>query len=278
MKPRAYVLTKRTVSDRLEAFLTGLAAAGYDPSDREPRQPVRSGDVIVSWNRKRSMDDLCARFQAAGGTVVVTENGYAGADETGRQYYALARHDHNGAGSWCSGGPERWRALALPIEPWRHSADHILILPNRGIGQPWSQPPGGERGEVWAATVARELGHITRRPVRIRSHPGHWKRLPEHPDVSLARDLADCWAAVIWCSSAGVKALLAGVPVIRMARHWICAEAAGTDLASIETPFMDDAARLSALERMAWAQFSLAEISSGLPFRLLLTEPERAAA
>lgn len=277
-RPRAYVLTKRTVADRLEAFMTGLAAIGYEVTDREPRQPVRPGDVLVTWNLKPGMAELAARFEAAGGTVLVAENGYIGADETGRQHYALARHAHNGAGSWYSGGPERWRALGLPIEPWRASGGHILILPNRGIGQPWSCPPGGERGEVWAAAVARELAHRTRRPVRIRSHPGHWKRLPAHPDVSLARDLEGCWAAVIWCTSAGVRALLAGIPVICLAPHWICKSAAGSDLASIERPFMDDAARQAALERMAWAQFSLAEIASGMPFRLLVGARERAAA
>jgi hypothetical protein len=272
-KPRAYVLTKRTVSDRLDAMLTGLSACGYEASDREPRQPVRAGDLMVTWNRKPASERTAARFEAAGGTVLVAENGYVGVDKTGRQYYALARGAHNGAGHWQSGGPERWRALGVPVRPWRASGDHVLILPNRGIGQAWSKPPDG-----WARDTARDLARHTGRQIVIRPHPGHWKRLPEHPDVSLARDLADCWAAVTWCSSAGVKALIAGIPVIAMARHWICKSAAGSDLASIESPKMDTEERQAALDRLAYAQWSIAELQMGEAFRVLLAEREREAA
>jgi hypothetical protein len=77
---------------------------------------------------------------------------------------------------------------------------------------------------------------------------------------------------VIWSSGAGVQALVAGIPVIYQAPHWICEGAADDALEVVErnplgvTPI----SREAALQRMAWAQWSLAEIASGEPFRRLL--------
>jgi hypothetical protein len=120
----------------------------------------------------------------------------------------------------------------------------------------------------WVARTVAELRKHTDREIRIRPHPGNWKKLPQHPAVSLAEDLKGAWACVIWASAAGLHALAKGIPVIRTAPHWIGAGAAGNDLAQIESPPMPD--RLPVFERMAAAQWSLSEIESGEPFRRLL--------
>jgi len=61
--------------------------------------------------------------------------------------------------------------------------------------------------------------------------------------------------------------------VVYCAPHWICEGAAYVSYAALEAgdPALNaDSWRLAAMQRMAWAQWSLAEIASGEPFRRLL--------
>ena len=117
----------------------------------------------------------------------------------------------------------------------------------------------------WADDVARRLRAYTTREIRIRPHPGNWQKEP--PRVPLVADLEGCWAMVTWASSAGVHALLAGVPVIREAPWWILAGAASSDIRAVEHPPEPD--RLPAFVRLAWAQYNIEEIAAGLPFEKL---------
>ena len=120
----------------------------------------------------------------------------------------------------------------------------------------------------WGTDCAARLRTKTSREVRLRPHPGNWQRVEGDMRAGLARDLEGAWACVIWASSAGLHALLAGVPVFREAPHWVAAPASETDLGAIDSPRRPE--RLSAFERLAWHQWSVAELSSGEPFRLLM--------
>lgn len=86
----------------------------------------------------------------------------------------------------------------------------------------------------------------------------------------LGEDLVGCHAVVVWSSTAGVKALLAGIPVFRCGPNFIAEHAARHGITEIETPFVGD--RAQALERMAWGQWSVEEIESGLPFEWMNRE------
>jgi len=131
----------------------------------------------------------------------------------------------------------------------------------------------------WAQDVAARLRRITSREVRVRPHPGN--SLPAKP---LADDLAGAHACVIWSSSAGVHALVAGVPVVCEAPAWVCADCSYQKIETVRT--LDDlekvgdeggeyaavwsARRIAALRRLAWAQFSVEEIESGYAFSCVL--------
>jgi hypothetical protein len=214
----------------------------------------------VSWNRYGHYDAWCREVEVAGGKSIIAENGYLGRDEEGRQMYALALSGHNGSGTFPVGGPERWAKLVIRIQPWRRG-NKIVIRGQRGIGtREMASPPH------WHTEMAAKLAKMTRRPLQVVPHPGEGaERCTAHEDY-----LQDAHALVIWSSSVGVKALVMGVPVFRCAPHWICEGAAEAGVDAIESPKRDDDARLQALERMAWAQWSLAEIESGEPFRRLL--------
>jgi hypothetical protein len=100
-------------------------------------------------------------------------------------------------------GPERWDALGLEIKPWREAGDHILVCPNRHFGMRGLAMP-----QDWEQRTLKEMRAQTKRPIRVRPHPNGSK--PARP---LAEDLVGAWCVVIWASSCGVHALLAGIPV-----------------------------------------------------------------
>lgn len=250
---RATVLFKPSVSYRRDAFEDGLRILGYGISPTPLSTPARD-DLLVLWNRSHYENHVALRYEAAGATVVVAENGYIGSDGAGHKLYALARTHHNGAGKWNVGNTPRWRQ---PIRPWRGSGDTILVLPQRGIGCTGIAMPTG-----WEVDVRKRLAAMTDRPVRVRRHPGVAK---EDPYLALV----GAHAAVTWGSGAGIKALAYGVPVFHDFSMWIGAPAArALKGADIEDPFLGD--RLPMFERLAWAQWSLAEVQSGEAFRCLL--------
>jgi hypothetical protein len=260
---RAWVEIRDKPHYRVGAFTDGLKRLGFHVLPQQlPSKTPGPGDILVLWNRYGAGEAAADRWERAGGTVLVAENGYLGHDEHGVQMYALARHGHNGSGSWPVGGPERFARLRVEPRPWRAQGRHIYVRGQRGIGaKSMASPPG------WHKTIAAQLKRLTQRPVIVREHPGQ----PANAiGCQIAHELAGAHACVIWSSAAGVRALVEGVPVFYHAPHWICAGAAKRGLSELESPLMDDAARLRALERMAWAQWSIAEIASGEPFARLL--------
>lgn len=277
---RAYCLIRPQPVYRHDAFMRGLTAAGFLTEARAPRA-VEAGDVLCIWNRYGLEHDLATRFEAAGGTVLVAENGYVGPggasphDMEPRCWYALAVSGHNGRGTWPFGDSSRWDALGIELKPWRTEGKHILVAPNRPFGQPGNVMPAD-----WANDVARRLRAVTDREIRIRPHPGNGKAPPLEPD------LRDAWATVIWSSSVGVQSLIAGVPVICEAPFWICKSAAMACDAShpaIDHPqfvatWDADIRRLFAMQRLAWAQWHVDEIATGEPFARLIERAMKRAA
>lgn len=264
---RAYCLIRPQPWYRSEAFAAGLRAAGHQVLMRAPDRYDRD-TLLLIWNRYGEWHELANRAEQAGGRVLVAENGYMGVGGVAPKFavhpagpkpgdhYALAENWHNGGGRWPAGDGTRWAALGVEIRPWRTSGEHILICPNRSFG-----PPSRAMHVDWAERCAARLAKQTKRPVRIRAHPGNDK-----PKRDLSADLANAWAVVIWSSGAGVHALAAGIPVFCEAPFWVMkgAAAGGT----VDEPTLPE--RLPHLERMAWAQWTCEEIASGEPFRRLL--------
>jgi hypothetical protein len=261
MKNRAYCVIRDQPHYRHEAFVAGLQAAGYEVESRNPSNFI-AGDVLVTWNRYGYNHQLANHMAQAGGKVLIAENGYIGKDSQGQQLYAIARDGHNGSGKWEIARPPRWPLLGIELKPWREGGNHILVCGQRGIGSPSMASPNG-----WHDDVAARLKKITKRPVRIRMHPGN-----NAPQIPLEDDLNGAYAVIIWSSSSGVKALVEGIPVFYEAPHWICSRAAKAGIQGIEDPpdpYRDDT-REASVEYMAWAQWTVAEIAAGIPFRLLL--------
>lgn len=237
-------------------FHRGLERRGYRVG-QPPKARPGPHDVLLIWNRGAVNDHHARRYEAAGARVIVIENGYIGRDKRGDDLYAMALGHHLGAGTWHSeGGPARWAALNVPLTPWRKEGREVIVLPQRGFGEPGIAMPHG-----WEIDVVKRLQRATRRPIRVRPHPG--KDRPD-PDV----DLQDAHCAVTWASGAGIKAICLGVPVFYEMPKWIGGAAATFGIGNIEDRFFGD--RLPMLERLAWSQWSSDEIETGEPFKWLL--------
>ena len=261
--PTAFsILPARFADQRHEIIERGLRAAGWRLR-RGFGMPRGPDDLLVTWTVHRGHKENAARsFEAAGGRVLVCEEAYF-RTVNGERHIALALHDHNGAGIWHVGGPQRWRGFNIPLAPWRRGGAHILLREQRGIGSTkMASPP------LWHDDAARRLKRLTTRPVVFRAHPKS-RLYPETAAAqpSLEDALTDCYAVVTWASAIAAQALVAGVPVFYEAPALICAGACQRGLEGLEAPRRPD--RLPALERLAWAQWSLAEIASGLPFARL---------
>lgn len=232
--------------------------------------------MLVIWNRYGANHEEALHFERLGGTVLVAENGYLG--EGGRSpkfavhpkgptpgdYYALALGFHNGAGRWPVPDPidgaGRFAKLAVALRPWRQEGEHILVCPNRafGVGAQVMRPDWGEQ-------CAARLRKQTKRPVRVRPHPGN--NAPARP---LEADLEGAWAVVVWSSSVALHALAAGIPTYIEAPHQIVKGASARG--PVDSPQLPE--RLPHFERMAWAQWTCAELETGEPFiRLLRGKP-----
>lgn len=250
--PRAQCWLPEGPNYRRECFLAGLQAVGLEcvPRIEQPGP----GDVLVLWNRPPAREAEARRFESAGARVLVVENGYLGKQWIGRKWFAMAWGHHAGAGHWPEGGPERWDAWGVEMEPWRAGGGETLILGQRGIGEPGIASPRG-----WAEMVQRAIGG------RIRRHPG-----ANTAPVSLQDDLASTASVVTWHSAGALHALLVGVPVWYGFDRWIGAGAALPLSEFGADPRRDDAARLAMFRRMAWAMWDADEVRSGAAFRSLM--------
>lgn len=237
---RALCLLRESPHYRRQCFVEGLQTAGFRVADA-PFDP-EPDDCVLLWNRYGKNDATARRFDAVGAAVLVAENAYV----RRKDWYSLSRDHHAGAGRWCVRGPERWASFGVELQPWR-AAGETVILGQRCIGERGIASPMG-----WELGVKRAYGG------RIRPHPGKHGNPPP-----LEQDLAKAGAAITWASSAALTALILGIPVFHGLPTWIGAPAARpvTELAA--GPLRDDAARLAAFERLAWAMAPLDEIRSG---------------
>lgn len=252
----AFVKLLDSVHYARDAFEQGLSVAGCSIR-RSPAMPPKAGDVLVLWNRYDSNELLARAYEAAGATVLITENAWLGPDKDGH-YFALCRGHHNGAGDWYVGQNTRSNVLDMEFRPWRKSGEHIVLLPQRGMGEAGVRMPPG-----WELNVMGRLSRITKRPIVTRVHPGvrpHPKGMPE---------LEGAWCAVTWASGAAIKAICLGIPVFYEFPKWIGADAARFGIANIEAPYMGP--RGTMLRKLSWAMWTVDEIRSGEPFRCLLS-------
>lgn len=242
---------------RRDAFDDGLAAAGFVVV-RALENP-KPGDVLLIWNRYGVGHSLAQRFSAAGATVLVAENCPLGNSWRAGVWYSLARDNPAVVvGRFETGGPGRWDAWRVPLEPW-HTDGELVALGQRSIGNEHTASPF-----AWADRVAQRF------KARIRPHPGTRTDV-----VPLDADLRNAGGVLTWASSAALHALRLGVPVWHDHPEFVGASASlPLQMVKALAPRRDDAKRLEMFRRLAWCMWELDEIRSGDAIRWALRERE----
>lgn len=229
---RAFLSLRYTVPERRAAFEQGFRRLGYQVIHGLPAGEVNPSDVLCAWNRIGHVNEIAKQFTK----VLIAENASWGNDFAGDHWYTIARNYHNTRGMFPVGDKTRWDSLRVELAPWRKPGGETVVLPSRGIGSPPTVMPRG-----WTA------------PGRVRHHMGRNAEF-----VPLEQDLAHASLVRTWGSGAAIKALMWGIPVESAMPNWI-----GDCLPT-------DWDRLRMLRELAWSQWTLAEISKGVPFEMLL--------
>jgi hypothetical protein len=237
-----------------ELFIEGLTAVGYKFKAGDPPAKVNKGDVLIAWNRKEFFEKAISRFEAAGGTAIIAENGFIGSDDEGNRLISLAVSKHHGLGRWFIGEEKRFLKQNINILPWQETGEELVILGQRGIGETSVKAD-------WAFSANEFLRHRYKMPVRVRQHPAKDKSKPIEEDIKSA------FAVVTYSSSAAIKAIAAGVPAFYGLKGWIGRDAAVYGMDSILSPYKG--CRETMFHKIGWHQWTQKEIATGEAFRAL---------
>jgi hypothetical protein len=172
----------------------------------------------------------------------------------------------------------RARKLNLKFRDWRKDGEFILICGQHERSEQWRNMP---RMSKWVMDTIEHVQTYTDRPIIFRPHPRCPLPSIEHQYRNVYRqepikfentyddyDLSfkDVWATISWSSNPGIHSILAGVPAFT-GPDSLAYDVANTDFALIEDPLMPD--RQQWLNDYAWTEFSIKEISAGIPLKRL---------
>lgn len=166
--------------------------------------------------------------------------------------------------------PERFNEFGIDIKPWRDEGRHILV-----VGM--SAKAAGAEGllaESWERETIARLRTLSKRPIVYRPKP-NWlgaRRIPGasfEKEQSLDEAFRDCHVVVAHHSNVAVDALMAGVPCI--CPGGVASRLSSHRLEDVESPLMPDGRYQWACD-LAWTQFSVEEIESGVAWRALKSE------
>ena len=177
---------------------------------------------------------------------------------------------------------DRTRAdnLGLVCKPWRSNGDFILICGQHDKSLQWQDMP---RMSNWFLDTYDQIRKVTDRPILFRPHPRcrleHIERGLRHVHRQEPKQLIgtyddfdmgfnDVWATVSYSSNPGIHSIIEGVPAFVSPSS--LAYDVGNDIDfwhDIEDPLMPD--RTQWLNDYAWTEFTIEEISQGIPLKRL---------
>lgn len=252
-----------------EAIKQGLTRHGIAARFVNGDTVVPEADFHVTWGAQQKRPKIFAWSQQHGKPVLVMERGHVG---DRMNWTSIGWNGLNGRGTYArvEDGGKRWRTywhhLLQPCRPAAPRGGVALVLGQVEGDAALAHLRAGFR--AWAQTQTDEL-QMLGYAVRYRPHPKTRERGDGwHPigatssvEETLWTDLQDVTLAVSYNSTAGVEAVLAGVPTVTMD------EGAMAWPVSVHT--LDEAATAPMIDRepwchgLAWTQFCLEEIRSG---------------
>lgn len=224
------------------------ARAGLQRLGLEVRVGVHLGaDGLVTWSpwNGSQRQVLQSRYTADGKPVIIMENGWL-SPVSQVPYWQVARDGWNGTGTFPASGADRWRRWGLAELPWVTRDGYALICGQRGHPRdPRTSVPGWhEHLQVGQLPVVRRARDATR---------------------PLLADMKGASEVHVWTSNAASVAILLGIPVVQHGPNLMVSA-----MASRPGKPLYRGDRGLELERLAWAQWSGAELVTGEPFARLL--------
>lgn len=170
--------------------------------------------------------------------------------------------------------------FGLSLNPWRKNGQYILICGQHDKSLQWSNMP---RMSNWLIDTITEIRNYTDRPILFRPHPrcplphiehefrNVKRQQPQHingtyDDYDLGYN--NIHATISYSSNPGIHSIIQGVPAF-VSKHSLAYNVANdiNFLNDIETPSMPE--RQQWLNDYAWTEYTVQEISQGIPLKRL---------
>jgi len=260
-----------------DAFRYGARSLGFDTVDNG------DADVDVIWSvlfhgRMAPNKAIWEKNLKSSKPTIVLEVGGIKRGTT----WKVGLNGINRTAYFGDSGNDRTRAdsLGLVCKPWRTTGDFILICGQHDKSLQWQNMP---RMSQWIMDTIEEVQKHTNRPIVFRPHPRCRLDAIEHQYRNVRRqdpikiigsyddfDMAfnNVWTTISYSSNPGIHSILNGVPAFVGPASLAYDAANDIDfLHDIENPYMPD--RQQWLNDYAWTEFTVEEISSGLPLKRL---------
>lgn len=258
----------------IRAVVEGLAYLGLPHTERHhngfsPRNQTEDFSPVVVSGLRAEGKTIRDEYNALGVQCVIVDYGYlsrVSGIASMREGFWQVGINRLGWVPEFKCPPDRFDSLGLSIQPARKSGQKIYVC-----GQHEGDPSHGmDRNQMvkWALQSIDDLRAVTQREIVWRAHPDSPIGLGNVENSTGPIDWADVFCVVVINSNIGHEALLNGVPVIAQG------DAPYSDLAndcfteSLFTPSMK--IRKKYFDRLAYAQWTLDEISQGKPFEWLV--------
>ena len=261
-----------------DSFASGCRSLGYGVGLN-----TNDGDVDVIWSvlfngRMSGNRSIWERAMAQSKPVVVLEVGGIKRGTTWK--VGLNGINRDAYFGDMGNSSDRADLLGLSVKPWRTNGKYILIAGQHDKSLQWQDMP---RMSNWVMDTIEKIQAHTDRPIIFRPHPRcpldhiekEYRNVRRQQPAKLHGTYDDfdmrfdnVYATVSYSSNPGIHSVLEGVPAF-VGPASLAYDAANDidSLHNIENPLMSD--RTQWLNDYAWTEFTLDEISQGLPLKRL---------
>mgnify|MGYP005623044217 FL=1 len=269
-----------------EAFAKSVIDAGHKVVYNEPYRVgahYSNYDVAVIWSvlwhgRMSKNQTVWEQNRMLDKPVIVLEVGGINRGTT----WKVGLNGINRTAYFGDKDNDRVRAdsLGLVCKPWRSNGDYVLICGQHDKSLQWQSMP---RMSNWFLNTYDEIRKYTDRPIIFRPHPRcrleHIERGLKHVTRQEPKQIANTYddfdmgfnnvhCTISYSSNPGIHSIIAGVPSFVSTHSLAYPVANDIDfLHDIEQPMMPD--RQQWLNDYAWTEFTVEEISQGIPLKRL---------
>jgi hypothetical protein len=164
---------------------------------------------------------------------------------------------------------DRYLSWNKPAQPWRKTGSHIVFA---GSSEKYHNFHGLMHPTEYASRLVKTIrkSGLSTRDIVYRPKPSWRAAEPvrgasfSDQSQSIADVLQDAWCLITHGSNAALDAIITGVPCIILG-DGVAKVISSTELSEIENPRLaSDEERMRWLSAVAWQQFTLAEMASGL--------------